>query len=66
MHHGGSLGFRTIHNYLPDDFDLILLSNSGWGDARHDVSEIVYEEYYGTPETKAERVKMDGKYIKQV
>ena len=66
MHHGGSLGFRTIHNYLPDDFDLILLSNSGWGDARHDVSEIVYEEYYGVPQSKAEKVKMDGKYIKQV
>jgi len=64
MHHGGHTGFRTLHTYLPDDdFDLILLSNSGWGDARHDVAEIVYEEYYGVSKTQAQKVKMDGKYI---
>lgn len=43
-HNGGHIGFRTLHIQLPDDdFDIILLSNSGFGSAREDLSEMIYE-----------------------
>lgn len=48
-HNGGHIGFRTLHIQLPeDDFDIILLSNYGFGDARNVFAEAVYEAYYGT------------------
>ena len=47
-HNGGHTGFRTLHILLPDeDFDLIFLSNSGYGDARAALSEMVYEAFFG-------------------
>lgn len=50
-HNGGHLGFRTYHFQIPaDDFDLILMSNSGFGNARNDLAEIVHDEVYGTDE----------------
>ena len=64
-HNGGHLGFRTLHIYLPeDDFDLILLSNSGGGNARAELSEIVYEEYYGADQKASDIVEMDKGYAK--
>lgn len=63
-HNGGSRGFRTLHIWLPeDDFDIIILSNSGWGDARNDISEAVFEAYYGKDCILSEKIKMDAGYI---
>ena len=67
-HNGGHLGFRTLHIQLPeDDFDLIFLSNSGFGDARWDISEMVYRAFYVDEDTigesTGETVEMDKGYI---
>lgn len=63
-HNGGSRGFRTLHIQLPDDdFDIIYLSNSGWGDARNDYAEAIYNAYYGEDSSVGKRVVMDNGYI---
>ncbi len=63
-HNGGSLGFRTLHIQLPeDDFDIIFLSNSGFGNARKDLAEIVYGTFYGERSDTGEDVEMDKGYI---
>lgn len=47
-HNGGHKGFRTFHVQLPDDdFDVIILSNSGYGDARNALTEIAHDFFYG-------------------
>jgi len=62
-HNGGWKGFRTIHVQLPeDDFDIIYLSNSGWGDARGDYVNAVYNAFYGDGE-KEKELRMDVGYI---
>lgn len=64
-HNGGWDGFRTLHIQLPeDDFDIIFLSNSGWGNARYDIAEAVFEAYYGKPADVAEKIEMDKGYAK--
>lgn len=64
IHNGGHLGFRTLHIQLPeDDLDIIILSNSGWGDARHDISEAVYQLYYGESNIAEPKLQMDVGYI---
>lgn len=46
QNNGGHVGFRTIHRLLPDeDFDIILLSNTAWGDARTDIMNAVHKFY---------------------
>ena len=63
-HNGGHTGFRTLHFQIPeDDFDVIFLSNSGYGTARNDIAEIIYEELYGGDGTGALNVEMDKGYI---
>ncbi len=63
-HNGGHLGFRTLHVHLPDDdFDIILLSNCGFGGARTDFSEAIYDAYYGISGEAADNMKMDAGYI---
>jgi CubicO group peptidase (beta-lactamase class C family) len=63
-HNGGSKGFRTLHIQLPeDDFDIIFLSNSGWGNARKDIADAIYEIYYGDKTVSGYDVKMDVGYI---
>ena len=63
-HNGGHVGFRTIHIQLPeDDFDIILLSNSGWGNARFELADMIYDEYYGKANGRTDTMKLDGKYI---
>lgn len=63
-HNGGWEGFRTMHVQLPeDDFDIILLTNSAWGDARNDIAEAIYEAYYGDDNTVSDDVKMDVGYV---
>lgn len=64
IHNGGFTGFRTLHIQLPeDDFDLIVLSNSGWGSAREDLSEIIYEAFYGWDGSKRTHIELDKGYI---
>ncbi len=64
MHNGGSRGFRTLHMQLPeDDFDIIFLSNSGWGNARFEIADAIYEAFYGDSEKIGEDVKLDAGYI---
>lgn len=63
VHNGGAPGFRTLHLQLPeDDLDIIYLSNSGWGDARTDLSEAVFAAFYGE-KGSAEALQMDTGYI---
>ena len=63
-HNGGSRGFRTLHIQLPeDDFDIIILSNSGFGDARGDISEMVHDAYYGNEDKTKAVFEMDKGYI---
>ena len=63
-HNGGYLGFRTLHIQLPeDDFDMILLSNTGFGDARYEISEAIHSIYYGHSNQSAVRLEMDKGYI---
>lgn len=46
QNNGGHVGFRTIHRLLPEeDFDIILLSNTAWGDARTDIMNAVHRCY---------------------
>ena len=66
-HNGGHLGFRTLHAYLPDDdFDLIILSNCGFGNARVEVGNGIHEAYYGAEDGKSDEMKMDAGYIKNI
>lgn len=63
-HNGGSRGFRTMHVQIPnEDFDIILLSNCGWGEARNDYAEAVYEAYFGSDSGVSDKVRMDVGYI---
>lgn len=63
-HNGGHTGFRTYHiHILEDDLDIILLSNSGYGNARDDLAEILYAHFYGDSTEAGERVEMDKGYI---
>jgi len=63
-HNGGSTGFRTLHVFLPQqDFDLIILSNSGYGNARGELSEMVYDAFFETNDTIQKKFEMDTGYI---
>lgn len=63
-HNGGHLGFRTLHVQLPeDDFDMILLSNSGYGNARRDIAEMVYQAFYNENGAEGEGIEMDKGYL---
>ena len=44
-------------------FYIIILSNSGWGDARNDISEAVYKFYYGESDVAEPKLQMDVGYI---
>ncbi len=61
-HNGGHHGFRTLHIQIPDyDFDMILLSNFGFGSAREDIwGETARLLFDGVTAKKAE---MDKGYI---
>ena len=63
-HNGGHFGFRTLHVQLPeDDFDIIILSNSGYGNARGDIAEMLYHKFYEKGEAIGENIEMDKGYI---
>ena len=62
-HNGGSRGFRTLHIWIPeDDFDIILLTNSGYGNARDDIADMIFSEFYGVSDGKTSPA-MDAGYI---
>ena len=64
-HNGGHFGFRTLHILLPDDdFDVIFLSNCGFGNARGDILQIIHSIIYERPNDEAQDVEMDKGYIK--
>lgn len=64
-HNGGHLGFRTLHIQLPeDDFDIILLSNSGYGNSRYNIAEAVYTAFYGADTDAGQITNMDAGYIR--
>lgn len=64
MHNGGHRGFRSLHIQLPeDDFDIIYLSNCGWGNARSDYAEEIFDAYYGANDQMSDEVDMDKGYI---
>ena len=64
-HNGGHKGFRTFHVQLPDDdFDVIILSNSGYGDARNAITEIVHDEFYGKDDKLGVIPEWDKGYAK--
>lgn len=63
-HNGGHLGFRTLHIQLPeDDFDIIFLSNSGFGNAREELSEMIFEAFCDGTAPKGKMIEMDTGYI---
>ena len=63
-HSGGHLGFRTLHVQLPeDDFDIIFLSNSGYGNAREVISELIYQTFYDREATPEKCIEMDKGYV---
>ena len=63
-HNGGHTGFRTLHIQLPeDDFDIIFLSNSGFGNARNDIAELLHAAFYKEDGSLSERFEMDKGYI---
>ena len=63
QHNGGFLGFRTIHRYLPnEDFDIIVLSNVGFVDARTVICDKIHEIYFGD-RGKTQNPEMDKGFI---
>lgn len=64
-HNGGFHGFRTLHIQLPeDDFDIILLSNYGFGNARIAFSEAIYSIYYGPEDEAGLQPEMDSGFAR--
>lgn len=64
-HNGGHLGFRTLHVQLPDDdFDLILLSNSCYGNSRYTLAEAAYTAFYGADDADSIQPSMDSGFIR--
>lgn len=66
-HTGGHVGFRNLHIQLPeDDFDIILLSNCGFGNSRVTIPEAIYSAFYGEELSVDKQNQMDFGYISQI
>jgi hypothetical protein len=64
QHNGGSAGFRTLHFLLPEyDLDVILLTNSGFGEYRDLIGEAVHTAYFGEIYDEVKKIEMDKGYI---
>lgn len=65
INNGGCDGFRLMHFYLPEkDFDVIILSNYGFGDARPIIAEFIYESFFEDENDGITvNVEMDKGYI---
>jgi CubicO group peptidase (beta-lactamase class C family) len=62
-HNGGHAGFRTLHiHLLEDDFDVIFLSNSGYGCAREDLAEVIHDIFFGADNEEVHKIEMDKGY----
>lgn len=63
QHNGGHYGFRTIQRILPgDDFNIIVLANTGFGTPREDITEKIYELYFDSVGNAAD-IEMDKGFI---
>ncbi len=63
QHNGGHYGFRTIQRILPgDDFDIIVLANTGFGTPREDITEKIYELCFDS-DGNAANIEMDKGFI---
>ena len=63
-HNGEHRDFRTLPVQITeDDFDIILLSNCGWREARHDFSEAARKAYYGDDVMENKVIGMKTGYI---
>ena len=64
MSTGGHVGFRALNRFLPKrDFNIIILSNSGFGDARADVSNKAYNVFIDENAIHAFKVEMDKGFV---
>ena len=64
INNGGCDGFRLMHFYLPeDDFDAIILSNYGFGEARPTIAEFIYETFLSDKSGETVAIEMDKGYI---
>ena len=64
QHNGGSAGFRTLHFLLPEyDLDVILLTNSGFGEYRDLIGEAIHRAYFGEDSKDSKTIEMDKGYI---
>ena len=59
-HNGGHRGFRSFHVYVPEtDLDLIILSNTGYGNARQPILEAVYRAFYDAGAAEEKPMELD-------
>ena len=64
MSTGGYLGFRALNRFLPKrDFNIIILSNTGFGDARADISNKAFELFIDEKADHAFKVEMDKGFV---
>ncbi len=64
QHTGGSSGFRNMHRYYPEvDFDVIFLSNSGFGYAREEICKMVSEYFLSDRHGETEKAEMDKGFV---
>lgn len=65
QNNGGCTGFRTLHRYLLDeDFDIIILSNTGYGNAREDISEAIWRFSFEQSSIAGETPQMDPGFVR--
>ena len=63
-HNGGHTGFRTLHvQLIEEDLDIIFLSNSGYGNAREDILNMLYNALYDPHALPERPIPMDKGYI---
>lgn len=59
-HNGGHRGFRTFHVQLPqEDFDVIILSNAGYGNARQPLLELIYRAFFDEDTESESAMELD-------
>lgn len=64
-HNGGHAGYRTLHIQLPqEDFDIILLSNCGFGNSRATIAEAIHTFWFGDDTPAGVQNEMDAGYIR--
>ncbi len=66
QHSGGHRGYRILQRYMFDeDLSVIVLSNAGFGNARDEICEIIYDVYFkaGDEEATPDMPEMDKGFI---